>query len=99
MTLISNQFSVKVAAYFQFVFTPVNHWSRRGVFDGDKALWGSWAVIGADGISKFWHGGDTAYCDAFNQIGKVLDTKFLQLRRLFSLCVVRILITYNFDLK
>ena len=71
MILISNQFSVKVAAYFQFVFTPVNHWSRRGVFDGDKALWGSWAVIGADGVSKFWHGGDTAYCDAFRQIGEV----------------------------
>ena len=57
---------------FQFVLTPVNHWSRRGLFDGNLALWGSWAVIGADGVSKFWHGGDTAYCDAFTQIGKVI---------------------------
>ena len=97
--LLLNSSHSNLSKYLQFILTPVNHWSRRGLFDGDKALWGSWAVIGADGVSKFWHGGDTAYCDAFNQIGKVLDTKFLQLRRLFSLCVVRILITYNFDLK
>ena len=67
----SDQFPKNNAGYFQFVLTPVNHWSRRGLFDGDKALWGGWAVIGADGVSKFWHGGDTAYCDAFAQIGKV----------------------------
>ena len=57
---------------FQFVLTPVNHWSRRGLFDENRALWGGWAVIGADGVSKFWHGGDTAYCDAFKQIGRKL---------------------------
>ena len=51
------------------VFTPTNHWSRRGVFDENKALWGSWAIIGKDG-NKFWFGGDTGYSDVFKQIGR-----------------------------
>ena len=68
----SKQFVAKTdSSHLQFVLTPVNHWSRRGLFDGNRALWGGWAVIGADGVSNFWHGGDTAYCDAFAQIGQV----------------------------
>jgi len=50
-------------------FTPSNHWSRRGLFDQNKALWGSWTIIGRNG-SKFWFGGDTAYSDVFEQIGR-----------------------------
>jgi len=53
----------------KIVFTPTNHWGRRGVFDENKALWGSWAVIGKNG-NKFWFGGDTGYSDVFKQIGK-----------------------------
>ena len=53
----------------RIVFTPTNHWSRRGVFDENKALWGSWAIIGKDG-NKFWFGGDTGYSDVFKQIGR-----------------------------
>ena len=51
------------------VFTPSNHYSRRGIFDLNLALWGSFAVIGKQG-NRFWFGGDTAYCDVFKQIGK-----------------------------
>ncbi len=51
-----------------FVLTPSNHWGRRGLFDENKALWGSWAVIGPK--NRFWFGGDTAYSDVFKQIGK-----------------------------
>ena len=51
------------------VFTPGNHFSRRGLFDGYKALWGSWAILGSKG-HKFWFGGDTAYSDVFKQIGE-----------------------------
>ena len=53
----------------RIVFTPGNHFSRRGLLDHNKALWGSWLVIGSKG-SKFWFGGDTAYSDVFKQIGK-----------------------------
>lgn len=55
--------------YFcRFVLTPSNHWGRRGAFDENKALWGSWAVIGPH--NRFWFGGDTAYSDGFKQIGE-----------------------------
>ena len=50
------------------MLVPSNHWGRRGIFDENKELWGSWVVIGSDG-HKFWFGGDTAYCDGFSQIG------------------------------
>ena len=52
----------------KIVFTPANHWSGRGICDRNKALWGSWLVIGSKG-DKFWFGGDTAYSDVFKQIG------------------------------
>ncbi len=54
----------------KFVLTPSNHWGRRGLLDENKALWGSWAVIGPK--TRFWFGGDTAYSDVFKQIGKKL---------------------------
>jgi N-acyl-phosphatidylethanolamine-hydrolysing phospholipase D len=53
----------------KIIFTPGNHYSRRGIVDHNKALWGSWTVIGNQG-HKFWFGGDTAYSDVFKQIGK-----------------------------
>ena len=53
---------------FQITFTPANHWSRRGLFDRNKVLWGSWAVVDDSGKS-FWFAGDTAYADVFQQIG------------------------------
>lgn len=30
----------------EFVFTPAQHWCRRGANDKNKALWGSWTLIG-----------------------------------------------------
>ena len=54
------------------VFTPTNHWSRRGVFDENKALWGSWAIIGKDG-NKFWFGGDTGYSVYSNKLERGSD--------------------------
>ncbi|XP_062928911.1 N-acyl-phosphatidylethanolamine-hydrolyzing phospholipase D isoform X2 [Mobula hypostoma] len=51
-----------------FVFTPVQHWSKRTVTDDNKALWGSWCVLGP--WNRFFFAGDTGYCVAFEQIGK-----------------------------
>ena len=57
----------------RFVFTPSNHWGQRTPFDRCKVLWGSWAVFGPDNSGgSFWFGGDTAYCDSFEQIGRRL---------------------------
>jgi len=50
------------------VFTPANHWCKRTLTDDNMTLWGSWAVLGPN--HKFWFGGDTAYCEAFAQIGE-----------------------------
>lgn len=55
---------------FKVVFTPANHWCKRGVWDDNKTLWGSWAVLGP--TKRFWFGGDTGYCEAFRQIGREL---------------------------
>ncbi len=66
---------------FQFVFTPTNHYSRRGLFDENLSLWGSWVIEGkrdyktdksdvGTPASTFFFAGDTAYCDAFKQIGR-----------------------------
>ena len=39
--------------------TPAQHWSRRGINDYNRTLWGSWHVS----LGKFnlWFGGDTGY--------------------------------------
>lgn len=52
----------------KIAFTPSNHWSKRTLTDDYKTLWGSFAVLGPK--TKFWFGGDTAYCEAFKQIGE-----------------------------
>jgi N-acyl-phosphatidylethanolamine-hydrolysing phospholipase D len=46
------------------------HWSRRGLFDGRKALWASWAVIGTE--RKLYFAGDTGWSDGFAAIGAAL---------------------------
>ena len=55
------------AGGLRFVFTPANHWCKRGLSDDNKVLWGSWAVLGPS--NRFWFGGDTGYCEAFKHIG------------------------------
>ena len=41
-TLSSNSDSDEL----KVVLTPANHWGKRGVSDDNKALWGSWTVLG-----------------------------------------------------
>ena len=52
---------------FKFTFTPVQHWSKRGLFDRNKSLWGGW-YIEHDKYSLY-HAGDTGYSPDF------IDTK------------------------
>jgi N-acyl-phosphatidylethanolamine-hydrolysing phospholipase D len=49
---------------------PARHWSRRGLRDQRRALWASWAVIGAD--RRFYFGGDTGYAPFFRRIGRAI---------------------------
>lgn len=49
---------------------PSQHWSRRGLFDEQKALWSSWAVTGSE--RRFYFAGDTGYFAGFREIGERL---------------------------
>ena len=50
-----------------FVLTPVQHWSARGVADRSTTLWGGWAVLARD--LHWYFGGDAGYSKDF------LDTR------------------------
>jgi N-acyl-phosphatidylethanolamine-hydrolysing phospholipase D len=49
---------------------PAQHWSRRGAFDMNRALWSSWAVTGVQ--RRFYFAGDSGYFAGFADIGRVL---------------------------
>ena len=51
----------------EFTFTPVQHWSKRGLFDRNKSLWGGWYISTSD--YSLYHAGDTGYSKDF------IDTK------------------------
>lgn len=44
-------------------FTPVQHWSKRGLFDRNKSLWGGWYFESNE--LKLYHAGDTGYSNDF----------------------------------
>jgi len=46
-----------------FHFTPVQHWSKRGLFDRNKSLWGGW-FIKTEALALY-HAGDTGYSSDF----------------------------------
>ena len=47
----------------KFTFTPVQHWSKRGLFDRNKSLWGGWYIQYLD--YALYHAGDTGYSEDF----------------------------------
>lgn len=50
--------------------TPAQHFSGRGLLDGNKSLWSSWVIQTAE--SKIFFSGDSGYFDGFKQIGERL---------------------------
>ena len=46
-------------------FTPVQHWSARGVFDKRKTLWGGFYI---EANKKIFFAGDTGYGKVFRMI-------------------------------
>ena len=51
----------------KITLTPARHWSRRGLLDTNRSLWGGF-VIEAGGVAVY-HAGDSGYCDAFREVG------------------------------
>ena len=49
----------------EIIFTPVQHWSKRGLFDRNKSLWGGWFFRFND--YSIYHAGDTGYSDDFKE--------------------------------
>ena len=47
----------------KITFTPVQHWSKRGLFDRNKSLWGGWFFEFND--FSIFHAGDTGYSEDF----------------------------------
>ena len=51
-------------------FVPVQHWSRRTLFDTNRSLWGGFAIDGES--RRVVHLGDTGYSKDFRDIGERL---------------------------
>lgn len=52
----------------QLTLVPQQHWSMRGPFDRDAALWGGWVMRAREGAA--YHAGDTGYFPHFAEIGQ-----------------------------
>ena len=57
---------------FIFTFTPVQHWSARGLFDRNESLWGGWFI--KTGKFSIFHAGDTGYSDDFIKTKETLGS-------------------------
>ena len=56
----------------KFTFTPVQHWSARGIRDRNKSLWGGWFIKSSE--RSLFHAGDTGYSQDFNVTRKKLGS-------------------------
>jgi L-ascorbate metabolism protein UlaG (beta-lactamase superfamily) len=52
----------------EFIATPAQHFSGRGLFDRDHTLWASWVI--KTNNTKFFFSGDSGYFDGFKEIGE-----------------------------
>jgi N-acyl-phosphatidylethanolamine-hydrolysing phospholipase D len=54
----------------KFVCLPAQHFSQRTLWDGNRRLWASWAMLSRD--RRLYFSGDTGYFDGFKEIGRKL---------------------------
>jgi N-acyl-phosphatidylethanolamine-hydrolysing phospholipase D len=57
----------RVEGPLRFTLLPVQHWSKRTLWDANKTLWGGWAIEG--GGLKVLHTGDLGYSKDAKDIG------------------------------
>ncbi|WP_144637637.1 MBL fold metallo-hydrolase [Bordetella genomosp. 13] len=62
------------AGGLRLALTPSQHFSGRGLFDGDRTLWASWVLIDPASQSRpefrLYFSGDTGYFGGFKEIGQ-----------------------------
>jgi L-ascorbate metabolism protein UlaG (beta-lactamase superfamily) len=51
----------------RFVCVPAQHFSQRALWDRDRRLWASWAVLGRS--RRLYFGGDSGYFNGFKEAG------------------------------
>ena len=61
----------------KFTFTPVQHWSARGIADRNKSLWGGWFMNLKSEL--IYHAGDTGYSSDLIETKKRLGSPSLSL--------------------
>ncbi len=52
----------------KITFVPVRHWSRRGLFDTNKRLWGGYVIQSGD--ITIYHGGDSGYGSHYKELAE-----------------------------
>lgn len=57
----------RINDHLRVSFVPAQHWSRRGLFDTNRSLWGGFVVEGR--AATVYHAGDTAWFAGFKEIG------------------------------
>ncbi len=57
---------------FSVHFCAVQHWSARGLYDRNRTLWGSWALLHPQ--LRFWFSGDLGYSQDTRDIGPASAT-------------------------
>ncbi len=62
-----------VSGPVEFLLTPAQHWSGRGLSDRNKTLWGGWAVLGED--FHWYFTGDTGYSQDFKDVREWLAAR------------------------
>lgn len=54
----------------RFICLPAQHFSQRTLWDGNRRLWASWAVVSSD--RRFYFSGDTGYFAGFKEAAQRL---------------------------